>query len=322
MVRQPAKSTSEARPVPGGRAGVTLLELLVVIAIISVLVALLIPAVQRVREAAARLQCADHLKQLALAAHAYHDTSGRLPYGQFGGPYGAGPDSRAWGWLAQLLPHVEQADLARLGGIPARTLRQSGIADRSVPLLFCPSDIAAGSRTSLNAGNLAGFAVGLTNYKGVSGANWGDDLEGIGPRFNTDWRNAGANGSFDGLSNGDGLLYRTDYRRRMRLEHVSDGTSNTFLIGEDVPQMDEWCSWPYANNAYGTCAIPPNVKRPDGSAYPPGDWPNTWSFRSRHPGGVQFACADGSVHFISDGIALAVYRGLATIRGGEPVSPP
>jgi Protein of unknown function (DUF1559) len=120
------------------------------------------------------------------------------------------------------------------------------------------------------------------------------------------------------VSQGDGLFYR----RRLRLEHISDGTSNTLMIGEDVPALDEWCSWPYANNAYGTCAIPPNVKRPDGSFYPAGDWQNTWSFRSRHPGGVQFACADGSVHFISDNIALPVYRGLATIRGGEAVSLP
>jgi prepilin-type N-terminal cleavage/methylation domain-containing protein len=304
------------------RAGLTLLELLVVLAIIAILIALLVPAVQRVREAANRIQCASHLKQLALAAHAYHDAEGRLPYGQFGGPYGSGANSRAWSWLARLLPYIEQGDLYRLGGIPTNSLRQSNVADRSLALHFCPSDIAGTQASSVNAGNLTGFPVGLTNYKGVSGANWGDDWEGIGRRFNTDWRNAGTNGSFDGLSNGDGMLFRSDYRRHLRLENVTDGTSNTFMIGEDVPDFDEWCSWPYANNAYGTCAIPPNVKRPDGSNYPPGDWQNTWSFRSRHGDGLQFACADGSVHFIGNGIDLPVYRALATIRGGEPISPP
>lgn len=124
--------------------------------------------------------------------------------------------------------------------------------------------------------------MGLTNYKGVSGANWGDDLEGLGgANFPTDWRNQGTNGSFDGLSNGDGMFFRTDYRRILRLSQIGDGTSSTFMIGEDLPGQDIWCSWPYANNAYGTCAIPPNVKAPDGSNYPPNNWENVWSFRRR-----------------------------------------
>jgi prepilin-type N-terminal cleavage/methylation domain-containing protein len=304
------------------RPGFTLIELLVVLAIIGTLIGLLVPAAQQVRASAARAQCAHNLKQLALAVHAYHDARRSLPCGQFGGAYGAGPDSYAWSWLAQILPYLEQNNLYRQGGIPSTTLRRSGVADREVPLLLCPSDpsSAAGART--NAGNLYGFAVGQTNYKAVSGDNWGDDLEGVGPLFDTDWRNRGTNGSFDGLSNGDGMFYRVDYRRRLRLLQVTDGTSNTLMLGEDVPDQDEWCSWPYANNAYGTCAIPPNVKRADGGAYAPGDWQNTYSFRSLHPGGLFFALADGSVHFVSDAIALPVYRALATIRGGEVAALP
>jgi prepilin-type processing-associated H-X9-DG protein len=162
--------------------------------------------------------------------------------------------------------------------------------------------------------------VGNTNYKGVSGANWGDDFDEFQQQqgaFNTDWRNRGTNGSFDGQNHGDGIFYRTNLRFPLRLTDVSDGTSNTFLIGEDVPAKDKWCSWPYANNAHGTCAIPPNVRKPGGGEYNPDNWQNTSGFRSRHPGGVQFAYADGSVHFISDGIGLSVYRAMATIRGGE-----
>src|SRR5262249_38805010 len=140
--------------------------------------------------------------------------------------------------------------------------------------------------------------------------------------INTDWRNRGVNGSFDGLSQGDGIFYRSDFTRPLKFVQVTDGTSTTFMIGEDVPAKNQWCSWPYANNAYGTCAIPPNVKRADGLDYPSYDWQNVWSFRSRHSGGVQFACADGSVHFVHDAIALPVYRALATIQGGEAVEAP
>jgi prepilin-type N-terminal cleavage/methylation domain-containing protein/prepilin-type processing-associated H-X9-DG protein len=304
------------------RGAFTLIELLVVLAIIGILIGLLIPAVQRVREAANRLQCANNLKQLALAVHHYHDAQKLLPYGRFLEQYGAGPDSSAWSWLALLLPYIEQGALADEGGIPAKTLRQSGVADRHVAVFLCPSDWFSNSGPLSDRGNLAGFAVGQTNYKGVSGANWGDDLEGIGPNFVTDWRNKGTNGSFDGHANGDGMFYRMDFRRRLRLTQITDGASNTLMVGEDLPQVHEWCSWPYANNAYGTCAIPPNVKRPGGGEYDKWDWQNTWSFRSRHPGGVQFAFADGSVRFVYDSITIPVYRGLATISGGEAVALP
>lgn len=299
----------------------TLLELLVVLAIIATLIALLLPAVQKVRASAARAACINNLRQLALAAHHYHDAQHRFPYNQFGNSFGAGPNSRAWSWLARLLPYVEQNNLYRQGRIPNSTLVQSGAIDRSVALFLCPSD-ESGPGPRLNAGNLKGVPVGLTSYLGVSGANWGDDLQGIGPNFLTNWRNPGTNGSFDGHSNGDGIFFRTDYTRRLRLTDISDGTSNTFMIGEGVAAVSQWVSWPYANNSNATCAIPPNVKRPDGTDYPPWNWQNNESFRSRHPGGLHFAFADGSARFISDSIALPVYRGLATIRGGEVVTPP
>ncbi|MCI0456940.1 MAG: DUF1559 domain-containing protein [Gemmataceae bacterium] len=303
------------------RPAFTLVELLVVLAIIAVLIGLLLPAVQRVRAAADRMQCTSHLRQLALAVHSHHDAHKRLPYNQFLGPHGAGPDSRAWSWLARLLPYLEQNNLSQQGGLPGKTLRQSGVAHQAVAIFLCPADSPLGSART-DAGNLEGFAVGHTNYKGVSGSNWGDDLEGVGLQFDTDWRHRGAGGSFDGHAQGDGVFYRGDWRRRLRLEHLRDGTANTFLIGEDVPEVTQWCSWPYANNANGTCSIPPNVKRPDGSDYPAGNWQNNESFRSRHSGGVHFAHADGSVHFVQDSIALQVYRAMATIQGGEAVQLP
>ncbi len=285
--------------------------------------ALLLPAVMRVREASARATCENNLRQLALATHSFHDARGRLPFGQFDGQYGTGPHSYAWSWLAEILPFLEQNNLYQQGGIPFRTLLDSGILADRVPVFFCPSDTAGQQQVTTQAGNLDSIPVGLTNYKGVSGSNWGTDVQnGVSITLQTDWPHQGANGSYDGLANGDGMLYRSDSVRGLRLTDVTDGTSNTFLIGEDIPALNNWCSWPYSNNAYGTCAIPPNVRAPGGGQYDPADWQNTWSFRSRHPGGLNFALADASVHFVPDSIDLAVYRALATIQGGEAVSPP
>ena len=99
--------------------------------------------------------------------------------------------------------------------------------------------------------------------------------------------------------------------------------SNTFFLGEDIPEIDIYCAWPYAYSSLGTCAIPPNVmKHPDGTPYDRvSDWAELYSFRSRHGSGLNFAFADGSVRFISQEIPLPIYRALATIAGGEVVDP-
>jgi prepilin-type N-terminal cleavage/methylation domain-containing protein/prepilin-type processing-associated H-X9-DG protein len=314
------------------RPGFTLVELLVVIAIIAVLIGLILPAVQKVREAASRMTCRSNLRQIALATHAYHDAHRTLPVNSLqavgpGGEQGLyGPQSRAWSWLARLLPYVDQDNLSRHGNIPWNTLYDSReVVAAPVTLFLCPSDTAFGRGARDDAADIGlrippapdtppYIPAGQTNYKGVSGANWmwGDDR----------WHNPGTNGQWDGLTYGDGLFYRSDFRYPKSLTSISDGTSNTFMIGEDVPEKNKWCSWPYANNAVGTCAIAPNARRADGREYDPSDWGNVYSFRSRHPGGLQFAYADCSVHFIGDSIDLKVYRAMATIRGGEVVSAP
>jgi prepilin-type processing-associated H-X9-DG protein len=150
----------------------------------------------------------------------------------------------------------------------------------------------------------------------VSGANWGadDSLPSNQDDIGTLFPNLGKNGSSDGMNDGDGILWRCDYTAALSEKNVTDGLSHTFLAGEDLPEKNRWCSWPYANNAYGTCAIPPNYMYQD-----PIWWPNTQSFRSRHPAGLNFAMADGSTQFINQDINLTTYRALATRAGGEIV---
>jgi prepilin-type N-terminal cleavage/methylation domain-containing protein len=308
------------------RCAFTLIELLVALAIITTLTAITVPAIMKVREASHRTICANNLRQIAIAIHNYHGDIHHFPFGQVGpykkvpnSPYyGWGADSTGWSFLAIMLPYVEEDKLFAAGRVPQATLRQSGIADKKIKLFLCPSDNAflAGPRS--DSGNLQDFPVGNTNYKGVSGSNWGFD-KGEDKWLATDWKHLGTNKSYDGLIENDGLLSRNDIFTGKFFASVQDGLSNTFMLGEDLPEKNRWLSWPYANGCYGTCAIPPNVKRPGGGDYDPYDWHNVWSFRSRHPHGVQFAFADASVRFVIDSLDLDLYRAFATIAGGEVV---
>jgi prepilin-type processing-associated H-X9-DG protein len=320
--------------------------LLVVIAIIGVLVALLLPAVQTAREAARRSSCTNNLRQLALACHNHHDVTGTLP--RDGNPNGlgnshgtglgdgtgcCGPAGARWSWIARSLPYFEQKNLyeaANIGGngaLNANAQSQQVIA-AIIPTLKCPSDQTQ-PRTRTNSADLGGTLVAVTSYKGVCGANWGADRFPLSQEsaFSTAYSNPSIDGSKNGLENGDGLFWRGDIRKgTMRLAEISDGTSNTFMIGEDVPEMILWNAWAYANGATGTCAIPPNtgVNVADPTlgklSGADGRWPTRYSFRSRHPNGVQFALADGSVRFVSNNIPLLTYRALGTRAGGESVS--
>jgi prepilin-type processing-associated H-X9-DG protein/prepilin-type N-terminal cleavage/methylation domain-containing protein len=305
-------------PVLGRRFAFTLVELLVVIAIIGVLIALLMPAVQKVREAAHRTSCTNNLRQLSLAVHAFYFTNARMPYNSIapGAPTSHAPTT-SWSWLARVLPFLEQDNLYLKGSIPVKTLVASGVTGQSLKVLFCPSDTAANidiynRGADLYADTLPA-GLGLTNYKGVSGSNWG-----VG-----DWRNNCSPGDpyypYCGPDNGDGMFWRSDARRPLHIGDITDGTSNTFMMGEDLPVTNRWSGWAYANHPNNTCAIPPNalVSPVTGQPYSEWDWANVWSFKSRHPGGLNFAYADGHVTFIKDSIPLITYRQLATIQGGE-----
>ncbi len=318
-------------------AGFTLIELLVVIAIIAILIALLVPAVQKVRDAAALADCRNRIKQLALACHNYHDVYKMLPRGApnnpgTGNPNGAGccgPGEARWSWLGRILPYVEQQSLYDQAGIPttapANSVATQTIIGQQIAIFFCPADNAWGQAPRAGNPNTSPYLAAVTNYKGVVGSMWcygnyQNNCPAVNPLPDASVGIPGGNSCYFGLDKSDGIFSRADILWPLALTGITDGTSNTLMIGEDVPEYDEWNDWWSSNGAIATCAIPLNYNEGDPGF---GDWPNLYSFRSRHPTGVvNFATADGSVHSISASISLVVYRQLATIAGGESVDLP
>ena len=334
------------RTASGLRVGFTLVELLVVIAIIGVLVALLLPAVQAAREASRRTQCNNHLKQLAVACHSFHDSNRTVPRNgselhltqSHNNPQGTGccgAGAPRWSWLARILPQLEQTGLYEDGGVWTSANMNSSpkslaVLSAVLPVMTCPSDTTS-NRTRTTGADLSGILTAVTSYKGVSGANWGTDRFGTSEdsSFSTAYRNPvpGTGAQQNGLEKGDGIFWRADTRSKFPLAKITDGTSNTYMIGEDMGAYVNWNVWAYPNGACGTCAIPPNVgnKIPDpdlgyDTSAKVGRWPTRYSFRSAHPGGLNFAMADGSVRFVRENIPLLIYRSLATCAGNEAVT--
>ncbi len=306
------------------RSAFTLIELLVVIAIIAILIGLLLPAVQKVREAAARMDCSSKLHNLAIAAHNYHDQNGFLPRNASPNTNGYDDNGRSWSWIANTLPFFEQAPLynqANLGMAIGQqpTFNQVAASHATqIKALQCPSDGENSSPRVDRANGSTSAGCGVTNYKGVAGSAW------MWGTFAT-----GAMGlpaaSAPGLDVTNGIFCRSDATSlsRLTLAQITggDGTSNTLMIGEDLVAKNTHSGWPRANYATGTCAIPLNyaTKATDPDFNQPWNWQNVYSFRSRHTGGANFAMADGSVKFISDSIPLANYRAAATRDGGESI---
>jgi prepilin-type N-terminal cleavage/methylation domain-containing protein/prepilin-type processing-associated H-X9-DG protein len=320
---------------PPTRRGFTLIELLVVIATIAVLVGLLLPAVQKVREAAARARCANHLKQWGLALHNHHDATGRFPPGQTN-PHGRDFPATDWSdtnwnranWWHSALPYAEQENLYRVLAAFMNTtprppwmcwaVNQSGSARSEpgrhsvVPISNCPSD-PAGVKNQTVAGNEQGFHG---NYVLCAGATF----------FNPA-------GDPDGVSLG-GTFY---FKSRVTIGGVTDGASNTLAGGEilvttDAPAAHDlrgryYNSW--QGNVLFSTLYPPNTPVGDRSNYCVNTNPrapcqgltatNTvQSARSAHPGGANFLLVDGSVRFVADAVNLATYQALGTRAGGEP----
>jgi prepilin-type N-terminal cleavage/methylation domain-containing protein/prepilin-type processing-associated H-X9-DG protein len=313
------------------RSAFTLIELLVVIAIIALLIGLLLPAVQKVREAAARSKCTNNLHQIALAVHSYNDTIGRLPHNNSPNTFGYGDGDRSWSWLAMILPNVEQGPLYNLTNSGGQSLATPGtssggslpcplptfnshltVHSTRINTYLCPSDPQGGVTSFNRANGSTSSGAGATNYKGVSGSNWAWGS----------YTNNGPTGNNNGLDAGDGMFYRHDGHRPLTLLGVTDGLSNTLMVGEDLMDKNVHCGWTRANYSNGTCSIPLNNAMVAGQPgfNSPGDWPNVYSFRSQHTGGANFGLGDGSVRFVRDSINLANYRASCSRAGGESAS--
>ncbi|HEV7280870.1 MAG TPA: DUF1559 domain-containing protein [Pirellulaceae bacterium] len=318
------------------RSAFTLVELLVVIAIIGVLVALLLPAVQAAREAANRMSCGNNLKQLGIGVHNYHDTHKRLPLNYLVGAFdGNNPQSTSW--MTQVLPFIEQQPLydmfdwrygilndPRNSSTPNVSNRY--FAGRPLTAFMCPSD-GTNEGTTTECAQFAGTPMGAPNYKGVCGANWQwgahSTVGTTNPKFDT------PNGN--GLDDSNGMFGRGNGKPKSdKFARCTDGLSNTLMIGEAIPAHCTHSGWAWCNGSTATCARPLNAKavspntgnKEADRVAARGDWPNNYSFMSRHPGGGQFCLGDGSVRFVPEQIDLTVYRGSATQNGGEATQLP
>jgi prepilin-type N-terminal cleavage/methylation domain-containing protein/prepilin-type processing-associated H-X9-DG protein len=300
------------------RRGFTLIELLVVIAIIAILIGLLLPAVQKIREAANRMSCSNKLKQLGLAMHNYQDTMQKLPEGT---SLGGGV---ARSWTARLLPYIEQDNIYKAINLNVTILDNStpGIAGGKTNLqliqeplkaVLCPSDGTSGTNR-VRSDAATSLSLALTNYAAMVGDHFHNAGAGTGYTFPGGNNYEYGNGSTD-AGKTRGVITRYGYSASFA--EISDGLSNTIILGEVIP---EWCIWEdWGYQSFATTAFPINNRNADFAkgVLNSGDHVNCITFRSRHTGGANFGMGDGSVKFLRETMDYTTYRALASRAGGE-----
>jgi prepilin-type N-terminal cleavage/methylation domain-containing protein/prepilin-type processing-associated H-X9-DG protein len=310
------------------RKGMTLIELLVVIAIIAVLIALLVPAVQKVRQAANRITCVNNLKQIALAAHLHHDKTRKFPTGTRLPVFVGDRPTLGTNLWVELLPFFDQDNLYKKWDYYDNRNNVAGERNATqaqvIKILLCPSDSlpapVSQPATDPNPPWNSGF-YGLSSYGGNAGKR--SFYPGDPPDFPRMTR--------------DGIFFLDSM---VRVKDITDGTSNTFLFGERFhldPEFDlrQPVVWPglapladlgkWGLVAKGIGNVTLSTPKPINYRVPPGGDSSTvedrvCAFGSDHPGGANFAFADGSVRFVSDSIPLPTLQALSTRAGGEVVS--
>ena len=313
------------------RRGFTLIELLVVIAIIAILVALLLPAVQQVREAARKSQCQDHLHNIVVAMHSYEGNYKTLPPGYVLQADNSSPSNRAanWSWNAMIMPYVEQKpayDICQVGATPMTfaiaNATKRAVMQSPIDLFRCPSDNGEDQNDAVDDRRFADNAgtnrhSATANYIAVNSSNI--------PRPNAGVASADADGAFFRNS-------KTTFAK------ITDGTSNVLLMGErSWAKADTSNNMPYAATLWGINGIDGAQNRSIASGMGSGqrrlNCPENAecrrAFISLHPGGAQFALGDGKVTFISENIdhnpdagPNSVYEFLLAIADGNPVRVP
>ncbi len=320
------------------RPGFTLVELLVVIAIIGILIGMLLPAVQQVREAARRTHCQNNEKQIALAMFNYESAYEKLPYGSLGAAEGS--------WVVWLMPYIEQGRLADLYDQEQRYYHPNNedVVKNGIPTYQCPSDE---SQIVDPAGSGAFHGIRKMNYVvNLGNTGWWNDVI-VNGRYMMLPPAAQAD---DPYASGTPVIYQgapftlegnLDKKIQFGLEELIDGTSNILMASEVIQGRGGPGRWDLRGLAfwgYGagfSTIISPNADLPDrmqSTSYfineppnPPAalfdtDHPIMLGARSKHPGGVNVCYCDGSTHFVSDNVDVAVWRAMSTSRGGEVAS--
>jgi len=332
------------------RGGFTLIELLVVIAIIAILIGLLLPAVQKVREAAARSQCNNNLKQLGIAMHAIHDTEGGLPPAVIMNNYDDNPYSNNIGpnWAILILPFIEQANLFNQQATSINLWKTQGytggdanwknIRGQELKSYLCPSDTNTGPCTSCAGGSLGN----VQNWaRGNYAANTGPHYH-YGSRVNNG-DSSGGNWGYSGRGPFS-VVTAPGSRKGQSIGNIPDGSSNVIMISEvriGVDGSDPRGVWAFGlagsstitAHADGDCRIPndnsgggdcsDDIKdAPSLPAQGLSNWTscnsNQATARSRHPGGVNAGFCDGSVRFISNSIDQRSWWLLNASQDGQP----
>ncbi len=299
------------------RFGFTLIELLVVIAIIAILIGLLVPAVQKVREAASRTRCINNEKQIGLALHAYHDVNKRLPMGQFN--LFANDSTINYNracWFQMILPYVEQSAL--YNGMIGSLTTSGNYAYSNAPgretivaTFMCSSDPGSPKNMTAGAASAAASQGFHSNYVLCAG--------------NTLFGNAGGGASLNGV------FYPLS---KTKMTDITDGTSNT-AFGSEVILVPDTGSHDLRGRVYNTwqgnvlfsTLYPPNTTVGDQSDYciaapmapcaALGGSNLVQSARSMHPGGVNVLMGDGTVRFVSNSVSTTTWNAVGSRSSGE-----